>query len=179
MFKQIPYEDPADVRRLLQTRYDDYRAKRRLRLGIMLPGVHVNTMGSTLEERNAAYAELADRYPKRSRELIINVARESLFDQACLVAHEQLLGNFQPEDMQEDTRAVIASGLGRNAVIFSTVNSRGLEYRTIAPSRAGIPDSINQLSIDLLVFDPDQGMGLEIDEPTPELCAVILEPQAA
>ncbi len=136
-------------------------------------------MGSTLEERNAAYAELADRYPKRSRELIINVARESLFDQACLVAHEQLLGNFQPEDMQEDTRAVIASGLGRNAVIFSTVNSRGLEYRTIAPSRAGIPDSINQLSIDLLVFDPDQGMGLEIDEPTPELCAVILEPQAA
>lgn len=173
MLKPVLETDPAKLRAFLQPRYDDYMAARRLRMGIILPGVNLESMGVTMADREAAYAELAARYPKKSRQLIIGVAREAIFDQCCLADHLSVCRGFA-EAIPEDIPAVmaVASGLGRNAVIYSLVDRTGITVSSVRPSHPKeAPVELLEQANAGVVINMDTGMG-NIDFHTPELAGI-------
>lgn len=178
MIRAIPYnQDPSEVRTFMQTRYDDYMAGRRLRLGITLPGVQLDSMGITPDERESAYQAYVERFSRKSRGLFRNIARESLFEQSCVVTHQQTV------DFWHNTLAIgnpgseyatlVIGGMGRNAVWSSLVSQEGLVDRRLSFSS---PESLPQELIEQanlgLVVDIDTGMGNIRGMKTPEMAGI-------
>lgn len=183
MTRALNAENPATVRRELQTRYDDYRAKRRLRIGLSIPCVNILNMGATLDERNDALERWSDRYSSKSKLLMRNVAEEILFDQACRLEHFRSVDTFR--DAYEDSRLtetdgksgiLVVSGLGRNAIVSSLV-CRGGEVTTtkVSWSRDGLPEDLVERSVGLAI-DPDNGLGnFNRDMATPRMAVLVEE----
>lgn len=177
MSKAITFEqDPSHIRAFMQTRYDQYMSKGRLRIGVQLPGVSIESMGATIDERHSAYEKFTSKFPKKSQKLFQNIAREIIFEQACRIEHIETVrfwhnaleaGNIRPEDA-----TLIVGGLGRNALVCSLVNIQGIQDGAIVWSD---PEAIPRHLIDAanlgLVADIDTGMG-NITGKTSELTAV-------
>lgn len=171
--------NPKYVRTMVQPRYDDYRARRRATLGMHIPGVSLETMGTTMEERCLAYERIMSGYPRKSRGLIRNVARELLFAQQGRQNHRQHADELLVS-IAERTGAspvpinvVYLSGIGRNACLLSAV--RVHSGTVMVASDVLEPDAAFRLTYALCaddrgmaIIDPDFGFG-HVEGPTPDV----------
>lgn len=176
--RAIPAGDPANIRALVQTRYDSYMSGRRMRLGMAFDGLEEILATDTAEARDEAYDAFADRWPQKSHRLMKAVAREFVFQQTCLMHHNEASGPILRE-MDEATEGVelrtpfvYISGYGRNACLTTImrngerrqlVSHLGIAYASMLAIGAGTGGKNAPLMI-----DPDFGLGT-LSGPTPEL----------
>lgn len=174
MIRELPTQDPREVRRALQPRYDSYMGGKRLLLGVDLPGFDVTMAGNSVEERAQAYKAFAERWPKRSRNLMAGIAKELVFTAFSYRNHEQQVNRLFPAIMDahiEEATLGFVSGLGRNAVLLSRIKFvPGEEPRvsTVVGTNTAVARLYEQADIQGILFDPDFGMG-DITGPTPEV----------
>lgn len=129
MIEYLKPENPAEVRRGIQSRYEAYMRGERHRIGILLPGIETAVGAHTPQGREYAYEQLVAIWPRKSRRLIHAVAREVVFDAICERNHARLskilLENIEQATVGKEFNGLPAfiSGLGRNSCRLTVLNA--------------------------------------------------------
>lgn len=166
--RQLRTENPAQVRRELQARYESYRVGTRPMLGIVLDDINPDTMGANPAERKELIAQHAEKWPRKTQPLIRSIIAEYIFEQQCRENHvlnaTRLFEGAGVGVVGENPSAVgtYISGHGRNTCMVSIFapDSEGvlrLGVRNIY--RPTLAFMIADVAGGGVALDPDFGFG--------------------
>ena len=163
--------NPAVFRRQLQTRYDAYMTGERMRPPLAFDMMSVT--GGTAEEADANIADLASAFPARTADLIARAAQEYAFYEASMINHARQTGILVRtlEGRAGSLQGALVSGIGRNAVGVSVVSTNGLENSWLVPPSQAV-QIICDVESDMMVLDPDFGMGDWTGQRTPRVAFI-------